>query len=156
MIVPQQAAEPLAALDLTAGLPDFVAGLDDSVGQPLVVSFFVIVQQVLANAVSEHLLAKEYPFQKTLVLDASHEPFDVWRQIGRSRRKSYTLDACVLQSIAKGIGELRVTVHNQIACAIKKPVLAVDEVSRDLFHPDLVWARRASGKVNPTAATAGR
>ena len=60
MVVSQHTAEPLAALDLAVATADFVAGLNYLVGQPLMISFFVIMHQVLANGVAKHVLAEEY------------------------------------------------------------------------------------------------
>ena len=46
VVVSQQPAEPLVTLNFTVSLADFIAGFDELVGQPLVVSFAVIMGQV--------------------------------------------------------------------------------------------------------------
>ena len=86
MVVPQQAAESLVALDLTILPANFITRCDDLVVEALVISFLVIMLQELADSGAKHLLAEEDHFQETLFLEASHETFDVRRQIGRPWR----------------------------------------------------------------------
>ncbi len=59
MIVSQQAAEALTALDLTVVLANFFIRLDDLVAKALVISFLVIVKNELANGAAEHVLTEE-------------------------------------------------------------------------------------------------
>jgi hypothetical protein len=44
VVVSQKIAEPFAALVLAIVSANFVTGLYDTIGQPLVISFFVVVQ----------------------------------------------------------------------------------------------------------------
>ena len=103
MVVSQHTAEPLAALDLAVATADFVAGLNYLVGQPLMISFFVIMHQVLANGVAKHVLAEEYHSLQCFPLEAPREAFEVWIQIWRSQGKPNALDAFVFQDRAKCI-----------------------------------------------------
>ena len=81
MVVPQQTAESLVALDLTILPANFITRRDDLVVESLVISLSVIMFQELADGGAKHLLAEEYHFQETLFLDTSHEPFDVRSQV---------------------------------------------------------------------------
>ena len=81
MVVPQQTAEPLVALDLTILPANFITRRDDLVVESLVISLSVIMFQELADGGAKHLLAEEDHSQETLFLDTSHEPFDVWSQV---------------------------------------------------------------------------
>ncbi len=49
MVVSQQTAEALTALDLTLALTYFFIRLDDLVAKTLVISFLVIMKKELAN-----------------------------------------------------------------------------------------------------------
>ncbi len=59
MVVSQQTAEALTALDLTLALTNFFIRLDDLVAKTLVISFLVIMKKELANGAAEHVLAEE-------------------------------------------------------------------------------------------------
>ena len=43
MVIFQQAAQPLTALDLARSAPDFISSSDDLVAKSLMVSFFMVV-----------------------------------------------------------------------------------------------------------------
>ena len=82
MVVAEQTAKPLSALDLAFAATDVSNRFDDLVRQGLVIALAVITRKILTNGVLQRALAeKEHP-QKTLFLDTSHESFDVRRQIG--------------------------------------------------------------------------
>ena len=59
MVVSQQAAEALTALDLTVALTNFFLRLDDLVIKALMISFLVIMKKELANGAAEHVLTEE-------------------------------------------------------------------------------------------------
>ena len=59
MVVSQQTAEALTALDLTVALTNFFIRLDDLVIKALMISFLVIMKQELANGAAEHVLTEE-------------------------------------------------------------------------------------------------
>ena len=59
MVVSQQAAEALTALDLTVALTNFFIRLDDLAAKTLVISFLVIMKKELAKGTAEHVLTKE-------------------------------------------------------------------------------------------------
>ncbi len=65
VIVSQETAEPLAALDLALRLADFVTWINQSISQSLMVPLSVIMFQELADSGAKHLLAKEdHSFQR--------------------------------------------------------------------------------------------
>ena len=59
MVVFQQTAQPLTALDFARTAPDFISRSDDLVVQALVVSFAMKVIEILANSISQCTLTKE-------------------------------------------------------------------------------------------------
>ena len=59
MVVSQQAAEALTALDLTLALTNFFIRFDDLVAKALVISFLVIMKKELANSTAKHVLAEK-------------------------------------------------------------------------------------------------
>lgn len=52
MIVFQQAAQPLTALDFASIVSNFITSMDDLIVQPLMVSFSVVMVQILINSIS--------------------------------------------------------------------------------------------------------
>ena len=59
MVVSQQTAEALTALDLTVALTNFFLRLDDLVIKALMISFLVIMKKELANGAAAHVLTEE-------------------------------------------------------------------------------------------------
>jgi hypothetical protein len=59
VVVSQNAAESLAALDLTMALTDFFIRLDDLVAKALMISFLVIMFQIRNGSASQRVLAEE-------------------------------------------------------------------------------------------------
>jgi hypothetical protein len=82
VVVTEQAAKPLSALDLAFEATDFWSRFNDLVRQGLVIALAVIMKKILTNGVLQSALAEKKHPQKTLFLDTSHESFDVRRQIG--------------------------------------------------------------------------
>ena len=103
VIVSQETAEPLAALDLALRLADFVTWINQSISQSLMVPLSVIMFQELADSGAKHLLAKEDHFQEAFFLEASHETLDMRRQIGRPWRKPHAFNAFLFQDLAKRV-----------------------------------------------------
>ncbi len=66
MVVSQQTAEALTALDLTVALTNFFIRLDDLVAKALMISFLVIMKKELANGTAEHVLTEEDHSRQTL------------------------------------------------------------------------------------------
>ncbi len=86
MIVSQQAAEALTALDLTVVPANFFIRLDDLVAKALVISFLVIVKKKLAHGAAEHVLTEEDHSRQTLGFQRSEESLEVRVQVWTSRR----------------------------------------------------------------------
>jgi len=117
VIVPKQAANPFAALDLPLRLADFLTWINDAVFEALVIPLGMIMFQELPNSSAQHTLTEEdHSFQR-FFLDTPHESFNVWRQIWRSWRKPHAFNAFILQDLPKRISEFRVTIHDQISLA---------------------------------------
>ena len=81
IVVSKQAAEPLATFDLALRLADFLTWINQLIAQSLMVSFSMIMFQELADSRAKRRLAEEDEPRKGFVLEASHEPFQVWIQI---------------------------------------------------------------------------
>ena len=87
MVVPQQAAESLTTLDLAEGTPYFLTRHDDAIGQSLVIAFFVVMGEELANRGPQRRLAeKNHPIE-TLFFERAVKSFQVGVQIWTSRRQ---------------------------------------------------------------------
>ena len=71
VVISQDAAQPLATLDLTGSLTNLRARLDQLVVQPLVVSLGVVVLQVLADRPAQRPIAKEDDARKRFARCAS-------------------------------------------------------------------------------------
>ena len=67
MVVSQQTAEALTALDLTVALTNLFIRLDDLVAKALVISFLVIMFQVRKSSSSQRVLTEFSP--KKIILD---------------------------------------------------------------------------------------
>ena len=81
VIVSQEAAESLATFDLALRLADFLTWINQLIAQSLMVPLSVIMFQELADSRAKRRLAEEDEPRKGFVLEASHEPFQVWIQI---------------------------------------------------------------------------
>ena len=81
VIVSQEAAESLATSDLALRLADFLTWINPLIAQSLMVPLSVIMFQELADSRAKRRLAEEDKPRKGFVLEASHEPFQVWIQI---------------------------------------------------------------------------
>ena len=53
MIILQDAAESLAAMNLSVVAANFIAELDDVIGQPLMIAFLVIMSDEISHGVSQ-------------------------------------------------------------------------------------------------------
>ena len=86
IVVVQHAAQSLPPLYRTARSQVTRLGKNDSIGQPLVVSFAMIVRHEISNGRLERRLSKQnHPVQAGL-LDASHKSLRVRVQIRTARR----------------------------------------------------------------------
>ena len=73
MIVPQQATQSVAALDYAVGLADALLGLDQPIGQALMIPFAMVVSHELLDGTTQTGLAEENHPLQALRLDRSHE-----------------------------------------------------------------------------------
>ena len=67
MVVPQQPAQPLAALDFSGPRADFIARLDDGVSQALVIPLDVVMFDELLDCVTQRRLAEQDEPSKTFL-----------------------------------------------------------------------------------------
>ena len=59
MVIPQQASEAIAALDCAAGLAEALLGLDQAIGQALMIPFAMVVLQELHDGTMQTGFAEE-------------------------------------------------------------------------------------------------
>jgi hypothetical protein len=59
VVVTQDATDTLVALDGACGATDFLAGLNEPIRQPLMISFPVIMANVRNDGPTQHVFAKE-------------------------------------------------------------------------------------------------
>ena len=81
VVVSQQASQPLSALDLALVLVNLIAGHDELVAQPLMISFAVIMGKVRGDGSSQRRFTEKDHSQTTVFFDTSHETFDVRRDV---------------------------------------------------------------------------
>jgi len=86
---------------------------------------------------------------QALLLCAAHEALDVRRQIRRPRRQAHCLNPALLQRDPKRLGELRVTIHQQVLLPAQESAFGIGEVSRNLEHPSFIRIGRETGEVHP-------
>lgn len=85
MIVLQQPAQPLAALDWPVALSHEFVGIDDSVVESLVVPFGVIVLGELLDRALQHPRTKQDHPVETLFFDRADEPLGIRIEVGTAR-----------------------------------------------------------------------
>jgi len=89
IVVPQHATESLAARYSTSCASYFIAPVDQSVVKRLVIALCVAVRQKSDNGGMQRPLPEKYHALQALLLDRSHETFDIRIQIGRSRGQAH-------------------------------------------------------------------
>lgn len=138
MVVARQAAEVLSVFELALNASYLAPRIDDCVAEPLVIAFFVIMNQVRSCGSTQRLLAEEDHSEQAFFLDTPHEPLDVRRQIRRPRRQTDPVDAFLFQDVAKRSREFRVAIHEQISRAEQESVKRIGQVLGHLLHPPFV------------------
>ena len=89
----EQTTESFVTSDVTVRPANFVARLNQSIAQALVIPFRVIVLEELTNGSSRSFLPEEDHAIQALTLQASHESFHVRIQVWTFGREEY--DFCV-------------------------------------------------------------
>src|SRR5262245_55282577 len=90
---------------------------------------------VLLQRVTQHVFSEEDHSVQALLTQASPESLQVSVKIGRSRWQAYRLYARVAQSIAEGLAELAVAVHQDITLAGQESFIGSRQIPSHLFHP---------------------
>ena len=148
MVVPQDAAESLAALDVTTDAADFLARIDQSVVEALVIALCVIMGQERNRSGLQRLLSEEDQAMQALILKGAHKTLDVGRQIGRPGRQAHSLNPNLLQRGAKILGELGVAIHDEELLPAQESVFRVAEIPGYLDHPRRVGIDGATGEAH--------
>ncbi len=122
MIKVQHAAEALTADDGAGDHTEVFGGIDDLVIQTLMVSFPVIMRKIPANCISQLRLAEKDHSIQALGFNASHKPFDVRIEVGRSRGQEQRFGTRLFQRGPKRFGEFCVPVHQDVLTVDQKSV----------------------------------
>jgi len=148
VIVPQDAAESLAALDLTGDAADFLARIDQSVVDALVIALSVIMGEERNHGGLQRLLSEEDQAMQALILKGAHETLDVGRQVGRPGWQAHSLNPNLLQRGAELLAELIVAIHYKELLAAQESVFRVAEIPGYLDHPRRVGIGGATGEAH--------
>ena len=111
MVVLQKPTKPFTAWNVAISLPIFLPGFDELVAQALVISFAMIVEQELADSISQRSLTEKDESMEALLLQAQMEPLDLRIQIRTSRWQSHWLHISISQDRSEPIAEIRIPVH---------------------------------------------
>ena len=96
MVVPQHPAKPLTTANSTFAATDFFARLNNAVLKALMIPFLMIMNQELPDGLAQCVLSEKDHSVEALVLDRTHESFDVLRQIRRPGGQTFAADALIL------------------------------------------------------------
>jgi len=96
------------------------------------------------------------PFLDQPIVEPLMIPLDVVMlrvgiQIGTSRGKLHCLDARGFQDLAKRPPEQRITIVDEVASFLQKPLVAISEIACDLFHPLAIGSRKNPGNFDSTS-----
>nr|WP_231756510.1 hypothetical protein [Lignipirellula cremea] len=117
LVVLQQSAQPLLALDFAGKLTDFISGLDPFIFQSLMVSLAVVVLKERRNSAAQRAFTEEDHARERFGFEAPHERLDESVQIGAARGQQQRSGVFPFQDVAEGPTELRVAVHEQVTLA---------------------------------------
>ena len=128
--------------------------IDRSANQPvpdsLVISFFVVVLDILTDGAPEMRFAdRNYPSQ-ALRLDRSYESLGVCVEVWTSAWKPHCTDSSTLERRSKRFREEWISIVNEVAALAKKSVVAVGQIASDLGRPESVGRRDDSSDLNAT------
>ena len=111
------------------------------------ISFGVIVRDVLANSCSKRIFAKEDHSFQAVFLDRPDKPFRIGIQVGRSWWKLHRVDSGLVEEADKILRVERIAVINQISILLQETILAIGDVASDLSHSESIWASRDSAEL---------
>jgi hypothetical protein len=125
VVVPQHAAQSLAARDLAGCAPHFVAWFDEPIVKPLMVSFSVIMGNEFLSGVTQRSVTEENHAVKAFFFYGSNETFEMCRQIRRPRWEAYATGANLLNHVAKRLAVLGVSIHEQVALVAQESIKGI-------------------------------
>ena len=86
VVVPQHSAQSLPAHHFTRRAANFFAGLYQPVAEPLMVTLCMKMEDEFSNGFEQSRFPEEDQPMEALVLDRSHEAFEIRTQIWRTGR----------------------------------------------------------------------
>ena len=98
----------------------------------------------------ERFLSEEDHALQALLLQASHEPFNVRTQIRGSCRQAERLHSDILKRAPERFREFRVSVHQQVSLATKESVIGVSHIPGNLKQPGFIWIGGETSEMNPS------
>ena len=112
VVVPEHPAESLVTLHVTGAVADIVAWIDQSVVQALVISFGVVMREVLGDSPAQRPLAEEDHLAQALFLDRPDESLDPSIEVRGAGRKAKWLGSRILQQGLERIAVLSITIDD--------------------------------------------
>ena len=150
VIVLQHSTETRTRQDGADILRMIPTSLDQSVVDSLVVSFRVVVLNVLVDRISEMPFTEDDHSIKALRFDRSDETLSVSVQVRTFRWEFHTTDTSSRERRRKLRRVQRVTIMNEVTFLEEESVKAVCQIPRHLVHPGSIWFWSDACDLNPT------
>jgi hypothetical protein len=134
----ERSAEPLAFAD--TGDWDSLLGRfsEQFVPEALMVSFEVVVLDILADDSPKVVLAKRHDPPEALGFDRTHEALGEGVEIGTSDWKPHGADVSSFEDCAKRLGEEWIAIHDEVARVAQEAIDIVSKIASNLLHPSVV------------------
>jgi len=138
IIVVEHSAKSLTPHD-RSGLAN-LSGLwnDQSVAEPLVISFTMIMGHELVNRLSQRAFSEQdHPLQAGL-FDTAHKSLGVGIQIRRSRRQFHRLYTCLCKHVQEFVREQWIAIMDEVSLPSHHAIDRIGQIPTNLTHPQSV------------------
>ena len=135
MVEVEQAADPFAPHDGTIRVRGVWRGQNQPVREPLMVSFAIIVVDELRDDPPKMPLPERHDPIETLASDRKHESLGEGVQVGTPRRQPDDFHAAAFEGGSEPRRLERIPIEYQVTFPEEEPVLDIERVACDLFHP---------------------
>ena len=151
MVIPQQASETIAALDCAVGLADTLLGLDQAIGQALMIPFAMIMgHELLDGTMQTGFTEEDHPLQ-ALGFDGSDKSLGQSVQVRALGRQLDGFHVCPFEHLGEDFSEERIPIVNQVFLVAKEPRERIGQVASHLLHPMAVRIGRDAGDLDLTS-----
>jgi len=155
MIEVEQSTKPLTSLDVSDGA--FCGALGrrrqrkQAVADALVISFQLIVLDVLGNELSEVPLTERNDAGETLTADGSDEALSESVEVGAPGRQTHAADAAAEQQFRELSSKHRITVMNQETRVLEEAVDGIEQAADRVLYPSLMQVSDDACDANATS-----